>query len=81
MFKTDGFKIEVVEVKKVKGDRVVMFNGDEYPLNDGEGTSYHETAEAAKLAWIAFQVSQVKKVEKELRYFESLLAKAVQYRI
>ena len=81
LFKTNGFTIEAVEVKKVKSDRVVMANGDEYPLNDGEGTSYHETAEAAKRAWIAFRVSQVEKAEKEATYFQKLLAKAVQYRI
>ena len=81
LFKTNGVKIEVVEVKKVQNERVLFANGDEYPLDDGQGTSYHETAEAAKQSWIAFQVSQVEKVEKELSYFESLLAKAISYRI
>ena len=81
MFKTDGFRIAVVEVKKVQNGRVVLANGDEYPLDDGEGTSYHETAETAKLAWIAFRVSQVEKAEKEASYFQKLLVKAISYRI
>lgn len=81
MFKTNGFKIDVVEVKKVQNERVVLDNGDEMPLDDGQGTSYHETAEAARRAWVLFRTSQVEKAEKELRYFESLLAKAISYRI
>lgn len=81
MFKTNGFKIEVVEVKKVQNERVVLANGDEYPLNDGDGTSYHETAEAARRAWIVFRTAQVEKAEREVEFFQSLLAKAISYRI
>ena len=81
MFKTNGFKIEVVEVKEVQNERVVFDNGDEYPLDDGQGTSYHETAEAARRAWVMFRTSQVEKAVREVEHFESLLAKAISYRI
>lgn len=81
MFKTNGFKIEVVEVKKVYNGRVVLPNGDEYPLNDGDGTSYHETVEAARRAWVLFRTLQVEKAEREVEYFQRQLAKAIKYRI
>lgn len=81
MFKTNSFKIEVVGVKKVQNEHVVLANGDEHPLDDGQGTSYHETAEAARRAWVVFRTSQVEKAVKELEHFESLLAKAISYRI